>query len=213
MIKIKKFIFSPFQENTYVIYNQNNNAWIIDPGCYENFEKSELKNFISNEHLSVKKLINTHCHLDHVFGNKFVCDTYGLRPEYHFEDQNTMKMAAVSASLYGLQSFENSPEALVYLDENKPINLDDDVFEVRLCPGHSTGHVVLINHEQKLVINGDVLFNGSIGRTDLPGGSHEQLLNSIEKQLFSLDDDYVVYCGHGSETTIGHERSNNPFFK
>lgn len=213
MIHIEKFVFSPFQENTYVVYNEHKNAWIIDPGCYDQSEKTELKNFIEKAGLTVKKLINTHCHLDHVFGNKFVCDTYKVSPEYHRADEATMNLAPVSANLYGIPGFETSPKASVYLDEHSKLQLDDETFEIRFCPGHAPGHIVLIHHEQKLVINGDVLFYGSIGRTDLPGGNHEQLLNSIRTQLFSLEEDYTVYCGHGPETTIGFEKKHNPFLK
>jgi hydroxyacylglutathione hydrolase len=211
MISIKKFVFSPFQENTYIVYNQHKNAIVVDPGCYENQEKEALKSFIKTEGLTVKKLINTHCHLDHVFGNRFVCDTYQVLPEYHKLDEPTMKMAPISASMYGIPGFEESPKCEEYLMENTVLSLDEDEFELRFCPGHAPGHLVLINHSQKLVIGGDVLFRASIGRTDLPGGNHKALIYSIKSQLFTLSDDFLVYSGHGPETTIGYEKENNPF--
>ncbi|MDP4934846.1 MAG: MBL fold metallo-hydrolase [Salibacteraceae bacterium] len=211
MISIKKFVFSPFQENTYIVYNQHKNAIVVDPGCYENQEKEALKSFIKTEGLTVKKLINTHCHLDHVFGNRFVCDSYQVLPEYHKLDEPTMKMAPISASMYGIPGFEESPKCEEYLMENTVLSLDEDEFELRFCPGHAPGHLVLVNHSQKLVIGGDVLFRASIGRTDLPGGNHQALIDSIKSQLFTLSDDFLVYSGHGPETTIGYEKENNPF--
>ena len=204
-------MFSPFQENTYIVYNQHKNAIVVDPGCYENQEKEALKSFIKTEGLTVKKLINTHCHLDHVFGNRFVCDTYQVLPEYHKLDEPTMKMAPISASMYGIPAFEESPKCEEYLMENTVLSLDEDEFELRFCPGHAPGHLVLVNHSQKLVIGGDVLFRASIGRTDLPGGNHQSLIDSIKSQLFTLSDDFLVYSGHGPETTIGYEKENNPF--
>ena len=206
-------MFSPFQENTFVVYNEQKDCWIIDPGCYEAQEKQTLKTFISNKGLRPVKLLNTHCHLDHVFGNNFVCAEYGLLPEYHEADAQTMKMAPISASMYGIPGFEESPAPTQYLDENSTLQLGEDEFEIRFCPGHAPGHIVFIQHEHKLVINGDVLFQGSIGRTDLPGGNHDQLLKSIKEQLYSLPDDYTVYTGHGPETSIGKEKKTNPFVR
>ena len=204
-------MFSPFQENTYIVYNQHKNAIVVDPGCYEKQEKEALKSFIESEGLTVKKLVNTHCHLDHVFGNRFVCETFKVLPEYHKLDEPTMKMAPISASMYGIPGFEESPKCEEYLVENTVLSLDEDEFELRFCPGHAPGHLVLVNHEQKLLIGGDVLFRASIGRTDLPGGNHQTLINSIKNQLFTLSDDFLVYSGHGPETTIGFEKENNPF--
>jgi hydroxyacylglutathione hydrolase len=213
MISIKKFVFSPFQENTYILHNEHKKAWIVDPGCYEHSEKNALKEFIESNELTVERLINTHCHLDHVFGNKFVCNTYGVLPEYHIKDEPTMKMAGVSASMYGIPGFEESPKSKSYLKEDTTISLNEDEFELRFCPGHAPGHLVLIHHKSRQVIGGDVLFRNSIGRTDLPGGNHDQLLASIRTQLFTLEPDYVVYSGHGEETTIGFEKANNSFLK
>lgn len=146
-----------------------------------------------------------------MFGNKYVCDEYSLLPEYHALDEPTMKMAGVSANLYGINGFEESPRASVNLKENDTIDLDGNPFEIRFVPGHAPGHVAFINHDQKTIIGGDVLFHGSIGRTDLPGGDFDTLIASIRNQFFNLADDFKVYSGHGEETTIGHEKRTNPF--
>lgn len=211
MFRIKKFVFSPFQENTYVIYSEQNNAWIIDPGCYYSEEKQELKKFIDSNNLKVQRLLNTHCHLDHVFGNQFVAKTFGLKPEYHKLDEPTMAMAEVSAKMYGVDGFEVSPKADKHLIADTEIELDGNRFEIVFVPGHAPGHIAFINHEQKIVVGGDVLFQRSIGRTDLPGGDFETLLQSIRTHFFILADDFTVYSGHGEETTIGYEKKNNPF--
>jgi len=212
-MKIHKFVFSPFQENTYVIEGDGKEAIIIDPGMYYQEEKENLQGFIHQHQLKPVRLINTHCHLDHVFGNAFVYREYGLQPEYHVLDEPTMALAPKSAELYGIPGFDPSPEVLKYLESEQTIKLGNNSFEIRFCPGHAPGHIVLINHEQKIVIGGDVLFKGSIGRTDLPGGNYDQLIESIKSQLFDLQDDFVVYSGHGEETTIGYEKKHNPFLR
>jgi glyoxylase-like metal-dependent hydrolase (beta-lactamase superfamily II) len=211
MVHIRQFTFSPFQENTYVIYTDDKQCWIIDPGCYEKHEKQELASFIASEELTPVRLLNTHCHLDHVFGNAFIHQTYGLSPEYDERDEPTMRMAEVSANMYGVPAFEVSPPCERYITEKDTLTLGDHTFEIRFCPGHAPGHLVFINHAQRIVIGGDVLFRESIGRTDLPGGDHATLLASIREQLFVLDDNYTVHSGHGPLTTIGHEKKHNPF--
>lgn len=211
MVEIKKFVFSPFQENTYVLISSEKRCWIIDPGCYFPEEKNELKAFIASRALTPERLINTHCHLDHVFGNSFVSEEYGLLPEYHRLDEPTLQMAESSARLYGIPGFEPSPSAAHYLEEGDTLTLGQSSFEVIFVPGHAPGHIALVNHEAATVMGGDVLFRESIGRTDLPGGNHGQLIASIKNKLFKLSDRFVVYSGHGPETTIGHERKHNPF--
>ena len=206
MVHIRQFTFSPFQENTSLLYTDSGQCWIIDPGCYSAEEKQILKGFIEENDLTPTRLLNTHCHLDHVFGNAFVHRTYGLLPEYDQRDESTMQLAGKSAELYGIPGFEDSPACENYISEKDQLELDGHPFEVRFCPGHAPGHLVFISHEQRFVIGGDVLFQGSIGRTDLPGGNHQQLLDSIARELYSLDDDYQVYSGHGPVTNIGHEK-------
>ncbi|GAB4381982.1 MAG: MBL fold metallo-hydrolase [Salibacteraceae bacterium] len=210
MISIKKFVFSPFYENTYLIYS-GSDCWIIDPGCFDASEQSELQGYIKNQKLKPKRLINTHCHIDHVFGNAFVHRTYGLKPMYHALEEQTLKLAAPSAMMYGINDYEPSPTAETYLEEGDVLKIDGKPFEVIFVPGHAPGHIALISHEMKWVIGGDVLFEGSIGRTDLPGGDFDTLIGSIKSKLLTLPDDYLVFCGHGNETTIGRERQTNPF--
>jgi hydroxyacylglutathione hydrolase len=211
MVHIKQFEFSPFQENTYLLYTDDKSCWIIDPGCYFPEEKQELKTFIASNELKVERLLLTHCHLDHVFGNAFIHQEYDVSPEYHKLDEPTMKMAPISASMYNIPGFETSPAPKSYLKEGDALKLGNEDFEIRFCPGHAPGHVVFIHHDQKIIIGGDVIFKESIGRTDLPGGNHATLIQSIEEQIFTLPDDYTIYSGHGDTTIVGHEKKHNPF--
>jgi glyoxylase-like metal-dependent hydrolase (beta-lactamase superfamily II) len=210
MIIVKQFTFSPVQENTYVVYNEDREACIIDPGCYYLNERNQLKELIEKTGLQPKYLLNTHCHLDHVFGNKFIHETYGLLLHLHPMEEKVLAFAPTSGEMWGLP-FENYEGPYVFLEEGDQINLGTDNFQILLTPGHSPGSICFYNKEQQIVIAGDVLFRESIGRTDLPGGDHETLLNSIRRKLFVLPDEVVVYPGHGPSTTIGYEKINNPF--
>lgn len=211
MLTVQKFTFSPFSENTYVLYDENNEAIIIDPGCFERWEEEELEGFIKNNKLTVKRLLNTHAHIDHVFGNKFCMDTWGLKLELHEKDIPTLKRMPAAAQLWGIKGYKESPMPELFLHEGQQIKLGNNVLDIVFVPGHAPGHVAFICHAQKFVIGGDVLFEGSIGRVDLPGGSLEVLMQSIKNKFLVLGDDYVVYSGHGNETTIGRERKMNPF--
>ena len=210
MITVKQFTFSPVQENTYVVYNEDLEACIIDPGCYYQNERNQLKELIITAGLHPKYLLNTHCHLDHVFGNKFIHDTYGLNLHLHPNEEKVLAFAPTSGEMWGLP-FENYKGPLVFLTEHDTITLGKDIFQILLTPGHSPGSMCFYHQEQGILIGGDVLFRESIGRTDLPGGDHETLLNSIRQKLFTLPDEVVVYPGHGPATTIGYEKVNNPF--
>lgn len=210
MLKIKVFIFSPIQENTYVVYNEKNECLIIDPGCYFPEEQQELKAFIDKNGLIPQKLLNTHCHLDHVFGNKFVADTYGLSLHLHPKEEVVLQFAPTSGLMYDMP-FDNYRGEFIFLNEGDKIILGEDEFDIILAPGHSPGSICFYSKSQKFIIGGDVLFNGSIGRTDLPMGDHQTLLNSIKEKLFVLPDEVTVYSGHGPETTIGVEKKFNPF--
>lgn len=212
MITVKGFTFNPVQENTYILFNEDLISCIIDPGCYVSAERKELQDFINEYKLSLKYLLNTHCHLDHVFGNKFVFDTYGTLLHLHEGEKPVLEYAPISGEAWGLP-FENYDDELVFFKEGDIIRLGEDELKILFTPGHSPGHVAFYCEAQKFIIGGDVLFNGSIGRTDLPGGDHETLLQSIRQQLFTLPDDVVVYPGHGVATTIGFEKWNNPFFR
>lgn len=210
MIKVRVFTFSPVQENTYVLYNEQNKAIIIDPGCYFSAEQETLKNFITDTQLEPVRLLNTHCHLDHVFGNKWVSETWNLELYLHEGEQQMLQLAPLSGEKWGLP-FQNYKGPLHFLAEGDTISLGNDALRVILAPGHSPASICFYCEEQAFLIGGDVLFRESIGRTDLPGGNHETLLKSIREKLFVLPDEVVVYSGHGEPTTIGHEKRNNPF--
>lgn len=210
MIQIQQFVFNPVQENTYVLYNQNKQAIIVDPGCYFPAEQQKLYTFISLNELTPIMLLNTHCHLDHIFGNKWVFETFGLRPQFHANEQKVFDRGPEMGAMWGLP-FTNYQGPVNYLNEGNSIFLEEDEFKILFTPGHSPGSVCFYHEKQQFVIGGDVLFKESIGRTDLPGADHQTLLNSIRTQLFVLPDDVVVYSGHGPETTIGYEKRNNPF--
>lgn len=210
MFTVKAFVFNPVQENTYLLYNEQGSGIMIDPGCYFDEERNELQNFIEQKKIRLRLLVNTHCHLDHVFGNQWIHKTYGLLLHLHEKEKQVLDFAPASGLMWNLP-FDNYNGELKYFKEGEDILLDDDRLEVRFTPGHSPGHVCFYCKAQAFVIGGDVLFKESIGRTDLPGGNFDTLINSIKTQLFPLPDDTVVYSGHGPETTIGHEKKHNPF--
>jgi hydroxyacylglutathione hydrolase len=210
MLSVKSFIFSPVQENTYVLYNEEKQCCIIDPGCYFDNEKKELKDFIEKTGLTPVLLLNTHCHLDHVFGNKFVYDTWGLSLHLHPKEKTLLDFAPTSGDMWQLP-FENYSGPLIYKDEKDTLKMDDDELSILFMPGHSPGSIGFYCAAQQFIIGGDVLFNGSIGRTDLPGGDFKTLANSIQTQLFTLPDETKVYSGHGPVTTVGFEKMNNPY--
>lgn len=210
-MKLQKFTFNPFQENTYIIYDESKEALIIDPGCYDSLEEKELADFIESNGLKPVRLLNTHAHIDHVFGNQFINDKYDLELELHELDFPILEAAALAAQTYGL-NYKESPKAGKKLVEGEYIEFGNTKLKIIHVPGHAPGHVVFYNEAEKIIIGGDVLFRGSIGRTDLPGGNHQQLLDQIRQKLFVLPTDVTVYPGHGPETTIGYELSHNPFF-
>lgn len=210
MIQIKNFVFNPFLENTYVVYDESKECLIIDPGCYEDYEKSKLSGFIAKNDLKVVRLLNTHCHIDHVFGNEYIKTKYRVNLSIHKEDEAVLRAVKVYAPNYGFQHYEES-FADNYLKEGDRITFGNSHLEVIHVPGHAPGHIALVNKEEKCCISGDVLFRGSIGRTDLPGGDHRTLIDSIRTKLFALSDDVAVHCGHGYATTIGYEKANNPY--
>jgi len=212
MLTVKAFTFNPVEENTYILYNEEKQCCIIDPGCYFPEEKTKLKTFVEDNALEPILLLNTHCHLDHVFGNKFVHDTWGLSLHIHEKEKQMLDLAPVSGVIWQLP-FENYQGPLIFIKPGTTINVGDDQLEIRFTPGHSPGHVCFYEQEDGFAISGDVLFNGSIGRTDLPEGDFDILINSIQTQLFTLPDDTKIYCGHGPMTTVGIEKMNNPFVK
>jgi hydroxyacylglutathione hydrolase len=209
MLRLKSFEFSPIQENTYILYNEFNDCAIIDPGCYFDEEKEEMIAFVAKNNLKPKFLLNTHCHLDHVFGNKMVAEKYGLTLHLHQNEKPVLAYAPTSGLMYNMP-FDNYEGEFILLNDGDIISLGEDNLKVLLTPGHSPGSVCFFCEKDKFVIGGDVLFRNSIGRTDLPDGNHEQLIASIKTTLFTLPDETVVYSGHGPSTTIGYEKRNNP---
>ncbi|MBS1598917.1 MAG: MBL fold metallo-hydrolase [Bacteroidetes bacterium] len=212
MLQIKQFTFNPVQENTYVLFNEKDACCIIDPGCYFGNERRTLEEFIQEQKLNPKYLLNTHCHLDHVFGNKFIHDSYGLALHLH-EKEKIVLDNAPAAGLRWNMPFENYRGELIFLKEGDIVTIDEDQLKVLLTPGHSPGSICFYCEAQQFVIGGDVLFRLSIGRSDLPGGDFETLIKSIREKLFVLPDEVIVYPGHGEPTTIGFEKKNNPFLK
>ncbi len=212
MLKVKSFTFSPIQENTYLLYNEQGKAIIIDPGCYFTVEQETLKNFIKDTGLEAVQLLNTHCHLDHVFGNTWVHETFGLELFLHANEEAVLARAPASGERWGMP-FLNYRGPLHFLAHGDLVTLGADQLRVILAPGHSPGSICFYSEAQQLLIGGDVLFHESIGRTDLPGGDHQTLLNSIQQQLYTLPDHTTVYPGHGPLTTIGHEKKHNPFVR
>jgi len=212
MIQVQKFVFSPFQENTIVLFDETKECVIIDPGCFDQNERDELKGFIESNGLKPVQLLNTHCHLDHVFGNQFVANEFGIELAIHEKDLPTLEWVPRACEMYGIPGYMESPQPSSFLDEGDQVKFGNSTLDIRFVPGHAPGHIVFIANEEGFVINADCLFAGSIGRTDLPGGDHPTLIASIKEKLFTLPDDYVVYTGHGPETTIGAEKSGNPFF-
>jgi glyoxylase-like metal-dependent hydrolase (beta-lactamase superfamily II) len=209
---VTSFTFNAFQENTFLVSDEGTKkAIIIDPGCHDLTEREELINHIEKEDLEIVAIVNTHCHVDHVFGNAFLKKRYPDAPLYiHRGELPILKTYPTFAAMYGL-SAEPSPMPDLYLEDGDVLTFGKTILKVLLTPGHSPASLSFYSEEDRYIIGGDVLFYDSIGRTDLPGGDYDTLIQSIEKHFLSLNDDIKVYCGHGQSTTIGHERRNNPF--
>ena len=213
MAQVHYFSFSPFAENSYIIYDETKECIIIDPGCYTVEERQTLSDFIRSNALTPVRLINTHCHLDHVFGNRYVAETYQLALEIHEGELPVLEAAPMVAQMYGIPNVQQSPDADPdkFIQEGDVIEFGNTKLAVLFTPGHSPASVSFYCEEDGFLIGGDVLFQGSIGRTDLPGGDYDTLLQSIINQFMPLPDHVVVYSGHGNPTTIGAERRSNPF--
>jgi len=210
MIQIQSFTFNAFQENTYLLYDETQQCVVIDPGCYDRNEQEELDGFIRENNLKVVQLLNTHGHIDHVFGNAFVKRKYDVPLLIHEIDAATLRAVVNYAPVWGFPSYQDTtPDG--FLREGQTLRFGNSELEILFVPGHAPGHVAFVNHSQRFCIGGDVLFRRSIGRTDLPGGDFQTLIRSIHGQLFPLGDDFVVYPGHGESTTIGEEKRLNPF--
>lgn len=208
-LQVVSFQFNGFQENTYVVISPKKNCVIIDPGCYDLNEENELFEFIESNKLLPLALLNTHAHIDHILGNAEVKKKFNIPLYLHKEDLATLRSVKNYAAVYGFHGYKESPEPDYFLEQHSEIKFEDISFKVFFTPGHAPGHVVFYNESNSFVINGDVLFNGSFGRVDLPGGDINVLKNSIFETMFKLPDETVVYCGHGPETTIGTEKKTN----
>lgn len=211
MTQLQVFEFNPLAENTYLLYDETGECAIFDPGCYTATERATLKNFIDQRQLRPVRLINTHCHLDHVFGNKFVADTWGLGLEIHRDELPVLERYLAASQMYGLFQAEPSPLPSAFLEAGTVLAFGNTRLEMLFTPGHSPASLSFYCREGGFVLAGDVLFLESIGRYDLPGGNFDVLLQSIRSQLFTLPPETLVYPGHGPATTVRHEMEYNPF--
>lgn len=208
---VKTFVFGPFSENTSVVYDDTKECVIIDPGCFEDSEQEELQAFIESLGLKPVLLLLTHSHLDHVFGVPFVGKKWGLIPQVHLLDKPVYESFEMSCSRFGIKPKSELTKPAYVLQEGEDINFGNTNFKVHFLPGHCPGHVAFECEEENFVIAGDVLFHRSIGRTDLPGGNHQTLIDSIKIKFFKLDLSRVIYSGHGQTTTLAEEKEHNPY--
>ena len=212
-MRVACLTFNPFQENTYIVYDDSGECIIFDPGCQTSAEETKLTQFIDTKGLTPVRLINTHCHIDHVFGNKFVAEKYDLALEIHRDELPVLESCPMVSRMYNVH-LQPSPAPSVFLEEGDTLVFGKNTkLEILLTPGHSPASLSFFHRKSGQLIAGDVLFLGSIGRTDLPGGNFETLISSIKTKIFPLGDATIVYPGHGSSTTVGFERLNNPFLK
>ena len=208
---IASFAFNPFSENTIVVYDETRDCIIFDPGCYLPEERDTLQQFITSNRLRPVRLINTHCHLDHVFGNKWVSDTWNLALEIHRGELPVLERFPEVCKMYGIPNTQPSPLPGRFIEGGDVIEFGNSSLKVLFTPGHSPASLSFYNEKEGYLVAGDVLFYESIGRTDLPGGDFDTLISSIRNQLFTLPGETVVYPGHGDTTTIRHEMEYNPF--
>lgn len=211
-MKIKTFEFNPLGVNTYVLYDKTGECIIIDASCFFPDERELLLNFILDNNLVVKHMVNTHLHFDHIFGANFITSQFGLKLQVHPDDVFLLENLPQQLQMFGFNTnVDYTPEIGNYLKENSIIDFGQQQLKIFHVPGHSPGSIVFYNEKERYAVVGDVLFNGSIGRTDLPGGNFEQLSEGIQTKLFTLPDETVIYSGHGPITTVGHEKKYNPF--
>lgn len=212
MIQLTTFVFNAFSENTYIVWDETGECVIIDPGCYDPSEQLELSTFIASHGLKPVKLLNTHCHIDHVLGNGFVTETYKIPLYMHKDELFTYNAISQWTAMFGLES-QTIPDHKIFITEQDSITFGNTELLIKFTPGHSIASVTFHHPGQKIAFVGDVLFRDSIGRTDLPGGNYATLISSIKEKLLCLDDATLIYSGHGPETTIGYERKHNSFLR
>ncbi|MBS4012322.1 MAG: MBL fold metallo-hydrolase [Bacteroidetes bacterium] len=210
MTYIKTFHFNPFQVNTYVIYDETGECAIIDPACYTESEEKIFKDFILQNNLKPVLQLYTHCHIDHVLGTNFISKTFGLKPITHQDSAIFIDNAKSYGASFGFEINDLvKPEKWIL--DNEELKFGNQSFKAIHTPGHAAGSICFYNEAEKTLFSGDVLFQGSIGRTDLPTGDYDTLIKSIINKLLILPDDVTVYPGHGDKTSIKYERVNNPF--
>lgn len=212
MLNIKTFPFNPFAMNTYVLWDETHEGIIIDAGNNTNDENRILLDFISENQINIIGLFLTHNHIDHIMGVKFLSDNFNLPIQTHAAGDFLFNVAEPSAKAYGMH-FAGLPDSKIYIEDGAVFKLGNHSFQAIYTPGHADGSLCYYFSEAKIIVVGDVIFNGGIGRTDLPTGDYDVLEMSIRNKLYTLDDEVVVYPGHGPETTIGFEKRNNPFFQ
>ncbi len=213
MLQIKTFVFNPWGENTYLIYDNTGETVIIDCGCFMEQEEKELLDFIEKNNLKISYLLNTHLHIDHILGNHLIKRHFGIAPLAHENDEFLIDQALSYANQLGIALGNDPPYPAQYIDERSKLTCKNFEIKIFHIPGHTPGHLVYYIPNEKVLFTGDVLFNMSIGRTDLIYGNYEVLMRGIFQKLLVLPDDTKVFPGHGEPTTIGFERSNNPFLK
>lgn len=209
-MQVAQFTFNEFSENTYVLFDETKQCVVVDPGCYKASEQEELTRFIKDNGLTPTMLINTHCHIDHILGNAFVANKYNIPLYMHKQEIETYEGTSRWAQLFGMV-IEEIPNNRIYLNEGDEVAFGNTKLQVLFTPGHSVASLSFYEANTQQLISGDVLFYQSIGRTDLPGGNFDTLIQSIKTKLFTLPNETVVYSGHGPKTTIGTEKSTNPF--
>ena len=214
MIKIKTFYFNDLRECTYVLWDETGEAIIVDPGCYSESEKERLAKFVESNNLKPVKIVQTHGHFDHIMGSAYVSKKWNLQTYIHPGDKNQLERAKQYTEMFGY-TIEPPSTQTIDLEEGAEIKFGNSTLKVMHTPGHTKGGVSIYSQEigNKFVLTGDTLFAGSIGRTDLPGGDYDELMESLLDKLVKLGDDYRVLPGHGPETTIGEELRSNPFLR
>ena len=212
-MEIKRFEFNMFPVNCYVLSDETQEAVVIDPGCYFPKEQEALKKYVSDAKLQVKHVLNTHLHLDHVFGNPFAERTFGVKAEACKNDEFLLEMLPIQCSMFGFKENEKPVPLGSYIADGDLITFGHCQLRAIHVPGHSPGGMAYYDAEHHCLFSGDVLFRGSIGRADLQGGDFETLRNAVATRLLTLSDDTIVYPGHGDKTTIEYEKMNNPFFR
>ncbi len=208
---VQKFTFNPFRENTYILYTSSKEAVIIDAGCQTIEEHQIIYDFVEEKALKITHLLNTHCHLDHVLGNFWCKKKYNVPLFAHKNEVPVLNACPKMSEIYNFRPYDHLDTIDVFIDETQEINVGNETLKTLFVPGHAPGHLAFWHENDNFVVNGDVLFRESVGRTDFPLCSHTDLMRSIKNVLFLLPNDCKVYSGHGGETTIGHEKIHNPY--